>query len=117
MPELLALRAGLGREFAGLDRRGIAAVYAEGYNLFDHHERIGNNGQGRSIPTSSKKMSTKSDFSHKEVILASQKSFSHSDALKFALMTQEINISGLESAAETVLGREHGVRSMELFAA
>lgn len=117
VPELNALRAGLDRGFSGLERSGLRLDSTDGSRIFDYYEQLNKNGNKQSTSTRPTKTSATSDLISKEAISVSNGISGGSDALKIALMTQDMNMFGASSAGASMKMRDRGITVMEYFAA
>ncbi|QTD57181.1 putative Ig domain-containing protein [Parasphingorhabdus cellanae] len=117
VPELEALRAGLNRGLTDLERQGSASAFTRNKNIFDYYEQLSKDGHRQSTSTRRTKMSAKSDLISKEAISVSYGTSGGSDALKIALMTQDMNMFGASSAGTSMKMRDRDITVMAYFAA
>lgn len=115
--QLNAFRDGVKKEGIGAEGWELTPYSRRNSNIFDYYEQLNERQNKKETSTGLAKIAATSDIVSKEAISVSAEATSNSDALKIALMTQDMNIFGASSAATSMKMRDRGIEIMEYFAA
>lgn len=115
VPELNALRAGLNRESFSLSSRVLTRDAA--VDIFDYYDQLNKNPYKQPSSFAQSQMAATPDVVSKEVVSASSSAANNADALKIALMTQDMNMFGVSPAVTSMKMQDRSGMVMDYFAA
>lgn len=115
VPELSALRAGLNRESFSLS--SLVLTRDAAVDIFDYYDQLNKNPYKQPSSFAQSQMATTPDVVSKEVVSASSSAANNADALKIALMTQDMNMFGVSPAVTSMKMQDRSGMVMDYFAA